>query len=164
MVETRPESFADLDDWRVVFQTVQASEIWANHGAWITGANPSFGPGIRERLAAASRITPEQTAAARARMADIRAHVRALIQPGDVLCLPTAPRIAPLRNTPADDVEVAYRNQAMALLCIAGLAGLPQLSLPLTDVGGVPAGLSLVGSAGADEALMAVAMQAAGPG
>jgi amidase len=149
--------FADLDDWRVVFQTVQASEIWANHGAWITETNPSFGPGISERLAAASRITPEQADAARLRMANIRARLRDLIEPGTVLCLPTTPRIAPLRNTPTDDLEVAYRNQAMSLLCIAGLAGLPQISLPLAEVDGVPAGLSLVGSAGSDEALMAVA-------
>ena len=152
--------FNDLDDWRVIFQTVQASEIWANHGDWITATNPSFGPGIRERLIAASRITPEQAGAARARMAEIRAHVRALIQPGDALCLPTAPRIAPLRNTPTDDVEVAYRNQAMALLCIAGLAGLPQINLPLANLDGVPAGLSLIGPPGSDEALITLAAAA----
>jgi amidase len=152
-----PAPFTDLDDWRVVFQTVQASEIWANHGAWITATTPRFGPGIRERLAAASRVTPDQAAAARQRMATIRARIRDLIQPGDVLCLPTTPRVAPLRDTPTDDLEVAYRNQAMALLCLAGLAGLPQLSLPLAEVDGVPAGLSLIGGAGADEALMAVA-------
>ena len=151
------EPFADLDDWRLAFQTVQASEIWANHGAWITATEPCFGPGIRERLAAASRISPEQAAAARIRMAQIRARVRDLIRPGDALCLPTAPRVAPPRGTPTDDVEVAYRNQAMALLCIAGLAGLPQVSLPLADVAGVPAGLSLVGGVDADEALMDVA-------
>jgi amidase len=151
--------FTELDDWRIVFQTVQASEIWANHGAWITATNPNFGPGIRERLAAAARITPDQTDAARLRMENVRARIRDLIEPGTVLCLPTTPRIAPLRNTPTDDVEVAYRNQAMALLCIAGLAGLPQISLPLAEVDGVPAGLSLVGSADADEALMAVASE-----
>jgi amidase len=154
-VEDAAEGFGDIDDWRIVFQTVQASEIWANHGAWITDTNPMFGPGIRERLAMAARITVEQAAAARQRMAEIRAHVRRLIQPGDVLCLPTTPRLAPLRDTPTDDVEVAYRNRAMALLCIAGLAGLPQISLPLAEVDGVPAGLSLVGGPGADEALMA---------
>ena len=68
-----------------------------------------------------------------------------------------SPRLAPLRNTPADEVEVAYRNQAMALLCIAGLAGLPQINLPLAEVGGVPAGLSLVGGANADRMLLDLA-------
>ena len=52
---------------------------------------------------------------------------------------------------------MAYRNAAMALLCMAGLGGLPQLSLPLAEAEGCPAGLSLLGGAGADEALLALA-------
>jgi amidase len=149
--------FADLDDWRVIFQTVQASEIWANLGPWIEATRPEFGPGIRERLAAAATVTPQAATAARRRMAEIRAWLRETIRPGDVLCLPTAPRVAPLRNTPPSDVEVAYRNAAMALLCMAGLGGLPQLSLPLATAEGCPAGLSLLGAPGADEALLGVA-------
>jgi amidase len=151
------EDFADLDAWRVTFQTVQASEIWRNLGPWIQATQPHFGPGIKERFSAAATVTEEAATAARARMAEIREHLRDKIRPGDVLCLPTAPRVAPLRNTPASDVEVATRNAAMALLCIAGLGGLPQITLPLATAEGCPAGLSLVGAAGADEALMALA-------
>jgi amidase len=125
--------FADLDTWRVTFQTVQAAEIWQNLGSWIEAARPEFGPGIRQRLQAAATVTAEAAAAARARMAEIRAWLREKIRPGDALCLPTAPRVAPLLNTPASDVEVAYRNAAMALLCLAGLGGLPQISLPLAS-------------------------------
>jgi amidase len=33
----------------------------------------------------------------------------------------------------------------MCLLCIAGLAGLPQLTLPLAQIDGLPLGLSIVG-------------------
>ena len=90
-------------------------------------------------------------------MAEIRAKLRDTLRPGDALLLPSAPRIAPLRGTPASEVEVAYRNAAMALLCMAGLGGLPQLSLPLAEAEGCPAGLSLLGGAGADEALLALA-------
>ena len=151
--------FDDLDSWRTTFQTVQASEIWANHGAWITATQPQFGPGIKQRLAAASTIDSETAAAARRRLMELRARIRGLIQPGDVLCLPTAPRIAPLRNSPTDDVEIAYRNQAMALLCIAGIGGLPQVNIPLLTGDAPPIGLSLVGSVGADEALIALAME-----
>lgn len=148
------EPFAELDTWRTVFQTVQASEIWANHGAWIIQFQPKFGPGIRERLAAAATVTAAHAADARARMTEIRATIRRLIAPGDVLCLPTAPRVAPLRNTPADDVEVAYRNQAMSLLCIAGIGGLPQATMPVAGPNGVPVGLSIVGSLASDDMLM----------
>jgi amidase len=152
-----PDDFADLDAWRVTFQTVQAWEIWRNLGPWITATQPEFGPGIKERLAAAATVPADAAAAARLRMADIRAWLREKIRPGDVLALPTSPRIAPRLNTPPSEVEVATRNAAMALLCMAGLGGLPQISLPLATVENCPAGLSLLGAPGADEALLALA-------
>ena len=74
-----------------------------------------------------------------------------------VICLPTSPRGAPLRGTPADQVEVEYRNQAMRLLCVAGLCGLPQISLPLAAIDGLPLGLSLIGTRNSDKALIALA-------
>ena len=151
------DDFAVLDAWRVTFQTVQAAEIWATLGPWIAAEQPEFGPGIKDRFAAAATVTPQAEAAARARMAEIRATLRAMLPPGDALLLPSAPRIAPLCGTPASEVEVAYRNAAMALLCLAGLGGLPQLSLPLAEAEGCPVGLSLLGGAGADEALLALA-------
>ena len=70
-----------------------------------------------------------------------------LIGPDDILCLPTSPRAAPLLGTPVDKIEIEYRNQAMCLLCIAGLAGLPQVSLPMAHIDGLPLGLSIVGAA-----------------
>ena len=45
----------------------------------------------------------------------------------------------------------------MCLLCIAGLGGLPQVSLPLAMLDGLPLGLSLVGPRGADTALLELA-------
>ena len=79
-----------------------------------------------------------------------------------VICLPTSPRAAPLRGTPVDQVEVAYRNQAMRLLCIAGLTGLPQISLPMATAGGLPLGLSLIGARNSDRALIALARRLLG--
>jgi amidase len=42
-------------------------------------------------------------------------------------------------------------------LCIAGLAHLPQVSLPLGILDGCPLGLSLVAPRGADTMLLAIA-------
>jgi amidase len=45
----------------------------------------------------------------------------------------------------------------MALLCTAGLAGLPQITLPLASLENCPLGLSLVGRRGSDMELMTLA-------
>ena len=87
----------------------------------------------------------------------IRARIDEVLGPGDILCLPTSPRVAPLKNTPVDDIEIRYRHQAMHLLCIAGLGGLPQISLPMAELDGLPLGLSLNGPRGADVQLLRLA-------
>jgi amidase len=102
-------------------------------------------------------VTPEQAAAARHKRAQIMARLQGLIAADAVLCLPTSPRIAPFKNTVADLIEVTYRQQAMCLLCIAGLDGLPQVSLPLAMHDGLPLGLSLIGTRGADTVLLELA-------
>ncbi|MEA2875050.1 MAG: amidase [Hyphomicrobiales bacterium] len=153
-VRVSPEGLAD---WFEVFRTLQAAEIWATLGAWVTEAKPQLGPGVKERFAYAATITRDQVAAASARRRAITAHVESILGDDGVICLPTSPRVAPLRGTPADQVEVEYRNQAMRLLCIAGLCGLPQISLPMAKIDGLPLGLSLIGARNSDRGLIALA-------
>jgi amidase len=72
------------------------------------------------------------------------------------LVLPTAPGIAPLANAHPQDLRV-HRNRVLALTCIAGLSGLPQVTLPLAQVDGCPLGLSLLAPRGSDRALLSFA-------
>ena len=148
-----------LSNWYETFRVIQAWEIWHNHAAWIEEVKPEFGPGIRERFEWASRVTQQDVDAARSRRSLIVEHIRGLFGQGDVLCLPTSPRVAPMVDAPTDELENRVRAQAMSLLCIAGLAGLPQVSLPLASLDGLPLGFSLVGSWGADNQLLALARQ-----
>jgi len=146
-----------LPDWFETFRTLQAAEIWATLGAWVSATQPKLGPGIKERFAYAATIRPQQIAAANERRRAITAHVESLLGADGVICVPTSPRAAPLRGTPADQVEVEYRNQAMRILCISGLTGLPQISLPMATIDGLPLGLSLIGARGADRGLIGLA-------
>ena len=143
-----------FDDWKECFRIIQAAQIWNNLGEWVTQHNPEFGPGIRERFEIAAKVTPAQVAREEERRKHIVARLHDLIRAGDVLCLPTSPRVAPLCNTPTDSLEVTYRYQAMALLSIAGHGGLPQINLPLARLDGCPLGLSIVGTRGADVQLL----------
>jgi amidase len=79
-----------------------------------------------------------------------------LAQPGTILCLPTAPGISPLLATPEQDLE-SFRLRVMRLTCIAGLGGLPQITIPVGTASGCPIGLSFIGWTGADEVLLDLA-------
>jgi amidase len=66
-----------------------------------------------------------------------------------LLCIPTSPAIALPVNSAGEELE-QFRSRALALLCIAGLGGLPQVSLPLAAFGGCPLGISLIGPRNSD--------------
>ena len=145
-----------LDQWREAVRVIQAYEIWQVYGRYVEEKHPKFGPGVAERMTIASTVTKAQADAASAVRAAARDHLRNLIKPGTVVALPTAPSIAPLIDTPPAALD-GHRLQVMRLTCSAGLAGLPQMSLPAGTVSSCPVGLSLIGWAGGDEALLDMA-------
>lgn len=145
-----------LDPWREAVRVIQAHEIWQVYGRFVEQKHPRFGPGVAERMKIASTITTAQADSARAVRAAAREHILSLIKPGTIVALPTAPSIAPLIDMPAAALET-HRLQVMRLTCTAGLGGLPQVSLPVGTVSGCPAGLSLIGWTGGDEALLDLA-------
>ncbi|MCX5517628.1 amidase [Kaistia defluvii] len=145
-----------LAAWRMIFRTMQAYEAWQANGEWIESRQPSFGPGVRERFEWASHVTREEYDAAALRRAQVRARVRGLLGEDTVLAIPTTPGIAPRIGLGGDELE-SYRNRALSMLCTAGLAGLPQISLPLADHEGCPLGVSLIAPAGRDRALIDLA-------
>ncbi|MEY3665771.1 MAG: hypothetical protein RLZZ153_1953, partial [Pseudomonadota bacterium] len=56
----------------------------------------------------------------------------------------------------------SFRNRSIQMLCLAGLSGFPQVSLPLGQRLGAPLGLSLLGPAGSDMSLVRLAQRIAG--
>ena len=152
-INIAPDGF---EQWRDAVRIIQAYEIWQVYGRFIEETKPHFGPGVAERMQIASKITTAQADAARKVQAAARERIRAKIKPGTVMALPTAPCIAPRTDTPQDELE-SFRVRVMRLTCIAGLAGLPQVTVPAGTVAGCPVGLSFVGWAGGDEALLDLA-------
>jgi amidase len=146
----------DILAWRDAFRIIQPAEAWAIHGEWVTTVKPAFGPGVRDRFAAAARIDPADLALAKTERMRISSELEAMLRPGTIIAAPTTPGVAPLRDTPADELE-DFRARALALLCPAGHAGLPQISMPLATIDGLPVGLSLIGARGSDAMLLRTA-------
>jgi amidase len=150
-----PDGF---DPWREAFRIVQAYETWQTFGEFISTQKPKIGPGVRERMAFASTVTKSQADANRDVIAKAREHIRAIAVPGAVLALPTSPSIAPKIETSGGELE-EFRTRVMRLTCTAGVSGLPQMSIPGGTINGCPVGLSFIGWAGGDEALLDLACE-----
>lgn len=152
----RPQTVADdgLDLWLQHFQTLQWSEIWATHQAWITAEHPTFGPAIKQRFEGAAAVPANRVEVATAFRKGVIERTAGWLSPGSLLLVPSAPTRAPLKGLPVDQVT-EFRQRALRILCIAGLNRLPQLSMPLIEIDGCPLGLSLIGPAGSDKALLA---------
>lgn len=149
-----------LDAIYWAFRYIQGREAWNTHGALITRYQPPLGPGVAERFAWSSGVTDTQVAEARAFRERYRSHIDALLGRSGVLLMPTMPDISPLRSTNESDLD-DYRNRALRMLATAGLCGLPQLSMPLTQKDRAPLGISLLGPRGSDRAIIALAQRIA---
>jgi amidase len=150
-----PDGF---DPWREAFRIVQAYETWRTFGAFVTRHRPNIGPGVKERMQFASTVTSAQADASRAVVNKARDHIRQIVVPGTVLALPTAPSIAPKIEISGAELE-EFRTRVMRLTCTSGISGLPQMNIPGGTINGCPIGLSFIGWAGGDEALLDLACE-----
>ena len=145
-----------LTRWMDYFRFLQGAEAWACHGEWITREKPALGPGVKERFAWAATVGHEDITRATTRREEIARRMAEMLGEGTVIALPSAPGIALLRNSPPKLLD-DLRARALPILCIAGLARLPQLSLPLAELDGCPLGLSLIAARGNDTLLLELA-------
>ncbi len=152
-----------LDNWYWAFRHLQAVEAWAAHGEWIEKHDPKMTPGVRERFEFGKTVPAEDQASAKAARQTIRDRLDSLVGEDCVLMLPSAPSIAPLCDIGGEALQ-AFRERALAILCISGLSGLPQVSLPLAEFEGCPLGISLIGPRGSDRALVELAAAIANSG
>ncbi|MGE3528140.1 MAG: amidase [Methyloceanibacter sp.] len=150
-----------LDDWRNAYRVIQGFEMQSTLLPFIQSHDVKLGPGIKERFAAAAAITAAEAEAARALRAEIAEQSQAHMTPGTLVVLPTAPTLPPERDIPDGASFAEFRSQTLGYTCIAGHAGLPQISIPATEAAGCPIGLSFIGWKGGDEALLDLAVKLA---
>ena len=143
----------DLTDWSEVFRVHQSYEVWQALGPWITANMPDFGPGLKERFEFASTVTKESFHEAQYKRQRFVAYLDSLVGFNEILVIPTSPGPAPFLNSSPKDLN-AFRMKAIALLCIAGHAGWPQLTIPGATVADAQIGLSLIGKPGSEFVLL----------
>ena len=154
----------DLLDIEKMFWSVrhiQGHETWGVNRGLITRFSPPLGPGVAQRFEWSSHVTDAQMEQARALRAELQSRWFQVMGGDGVLVLPTMPDIAPLSTLSEHEMD-DYRNRSVRLLCLSGLTGCPQISLPLATRQGAPLGLSLMGPPGSDLSLVRLAQRVMG--
>ncbi len=151
-----PPLVQEIDALYWSFRRLQAYEAWATHGAWISAGDRELGPGVKDRFEFGATITKEVAAEESGKRDAFRDELAELLGDDGILVLPTVPGAAPLKNLGFDDLQ-AYRERALRLLCLSGLSGFPQITIPRGTVDKAPFGISLLGPAGADRQLIELA-------
>ena len=133
-----------LDDLSLLFRTIQGFEIIEGHNAWLTEHGDSLDPSIMQRVIWARSITQQQYVEAKAQQQTFQQKLSALFNEMHGLwILPTTPSGPPALAMAGDELA-EYRSQLMGLTSIAGLAGFPQLHLPMQGLTEGPCGFSLM--------------------
>lgn len=146
-----PVDWAPEPAWLAAFQVLQAAEAWAVHGGWLADRMDTLGPAVRGRFERARSIGVAEAEAARAAVGQARTEIRERL--GErVLILPSTATVAP-----RPEAAEAAREATMLLTCVAGIGGLPAVSVPVGTASGLPAGACLVGPAGSDRVLLGLA-------
>jgi amidase len=157
--EPRTIAGKEIDDWRNAFRIIQADEIQSTLLPFIQSRPVKLGPGIKERFEAAAQVTVAEAEAARALRARIAERLEALVPPGTLVVLPTTPTLPPERGIPDGASFAEFRTETLGFTCLAGHAGLPQISVPAGEAAGCPIGLSFIGWKGGDEGLLDLAVR-----
>ncbi|MEM7300623.1 MAG: amidase [Pseudomonadota bacterium] len=147
-----------IDDWYWCFRETQSFEAWGNLGEWIERSGAALGPGVKDRFELGKSISKERYAEQSQARTAMRSEIESLLSDDTVLVLPTVPGPAPLLRQSFDSLQ-EFREQALRLLCVSGISGLPQITIPLGSVDGAPFGISLIGPRHSDRRLVSLALQ-----
>jgi amidase len=151
-----PALSQSIDNLYWTFRKLQSYEAWQVHGPFISAKDRGLGPGVKDRFEFGRSITGEVAKEEAGKRAAFRAEFAELLGDDGLLVLPTVPGAAPLKAASFDDQQ-AYRERALRLLCLSGLSGFPQITIPLGMVDGAPFGLSLIGPPNSDMTLIRLA-------
>ncbi|MFT7058548.1 MAG: amidase [Pseudorhodobacter sp.] len=140
------------------FQTCVGADIARSTIPFIFGSGMPLARGIDVRAAQARDLTEPEVLAAQALRDAFTRYITEILGQNGVLLAPTVHDI-PFKLDAPVEVFDGFRHLSQPLLSVAGMAGLPQVSMPAGVIEGAPFGVSLIGPKGSDLALIALAQR-----
>ncbi|KAG0601274.1 hypothetical protein M758_11G098100 [Ceratodon purpureus] len=138
---------------RTAMQILQRWEFKLNHEEWLTTAKPDLGSATAARAKAALETSSHLVPVLQRIKDEARYAINDLLKNDTILVLPTIPDIPPKLNTKADSLE-EFRSRTMDLICIAGMSGCCQVTMPVGEHDNVPMAVSLLAKQGSDRFLL----------
>lgn len=136
-----------LHHWLEIFTYTQSPEIWSSLGQWIETVQPKLGERIKSNFEFIKGIDRTKLGRYTYRREWYFELMSSFLKPNDLLCFPTTPKLAPLKNALDDPLySEEYFSKTLSICSIAGICRLPEITLPLAQSNGVPVGLSLAGA------------------
>lgn len=146
----------DLETWSKLIAVFREREGWETHRDWIERCHPRLQEQNDMRMRLGQNVTDDDVARAKVARAAVRKRMETLLAGGAVLAVPAGPGVAPPRGT-GNEATWRLVGKNGRINSVSPLARLPQVSLPLAKVDGLPMGLGLMAWAGNDELLLNIA-------
>lgn len=143
-----------LGVWQGAQRILQSSQAARHLMPWLAEANPRLAFSVAGSMFRGLAYTDEERGRAGLIKHEANRRMDVLLGQGAILVIPTTPFVAPLRTATVSGFD---RDRISCLTSIAGLNGLPQVSLPWHGPDALPVGLSIIGARGADMALLRLA-------
>lgn len=139
-------------------RAMQTAEFQNTVGGWIETFNPEKGPGFMAAYENVMTFKRTNLNEARLLCEKIYNRINDFAGKGDLFLFPTTPTVAPLKGSLNNLENVRnFYDRTMAVTSFSGIGRMPEISIPVTAVDGVPVGLSLAAGVYRDEFLLSAA-------
>lgn len=139
------EGGGDLYNWYQTYTELYCMESWSSIGTWIEDRKPELGQEAKANIYRSRMIDRSESAKFFRRREIYASGAGKFLGEDRVVLIPATPDIAPLRgfiSSPADPGD--YYPSALALSSLSAVGRLFQLTIPITEIQGAPAGVTLL--------------------
>ncbi len=135
-------------------------EAWNSFGSWLQENPHSVSPKIKENFDYISSLDQRELADKIQLREKLRNRLNQFLEPGNLLCFPTAAGLPPLISTSFQELkESRYARRTLMIASMACIGDLPEITVPYSETNGIPVGLSFAAGHRKDEFLIQTVSQ-----